>query len=105
MLGYAWDNLRMEMLEVRVLGNAGHARGRNHFAVGWVSFHFLKQHTSRTFGRRDGDPWDGVEVRGLGETIARGGGRVQSFLFMFRKIENDGMRPNLLSRTEKGGLG
>ena len=27
MLGYAWDNLRMEMLEVRVLGNAGRWRG------------------------------------------------------------------------------
>ena len=78
--------------------------GRNHFAVGWVSFHFLKQHTSRASGRRDGDPWDGVEVRGLGKRL-REGGRVQSFLFMFRKIENYGMRPNLFSRTEKGGLG
>ena len=45
-----------------------------------------------------------MEVRGLGKRLQEGG-RVQSFLFMFRKIENDGMRPNLLSRTEKGGLG
>ena len=85
-------------------GGGGVGRGRNHFAVEWVSFHFLKQHTSRTSGRRDGDPWDGVEVRGLGKRL-REGGRVQSFLFMFRKIENDGMRPNPLSRTEKGGMG
>ena len=34
-----------------------------------------------------------------------GGGGWQSFFFMFRKIENDGMRPNPLSRTEKGGYG
>ena len=91
-------------LEMIAQGGGGVGRGRNHFAVGWVSFHFLNQHTSRTSGRGDGDPWDGVEVRGLGKRL-REGGRVQSFFFMFRKLENNGMRPNPLSRTEKGGLG
>ena len=82
----------------------GGGGGRNHFAVGWVSFHFPKQHKSRTSGRMDGDPWDGVEVRGLGKRL-REGGRVQSFFFMFRKIEDDGMLPNPPSRTEKGDEG
>ena len=85
-------------------GGRGGGGGRNHFAVGWVSFHFLIQHTSPTSGRRDGDPWDWVEVQGLRKRL-REGGRVQSFLFIFRKIDNDGMRPNLFARTEKGGLG
>ena len=80
------------------------AQGGGGVGGGPQSFCCLKQHTSHTSGRREGDPWDGVEVPGLGKRL-RQGGRVQSFLFMFRKIETDGMRPNLLSRSEKGGLG
>ena len=34
-----------------------------------------------------------------------GGGGWQSFLFMFRKIENDGMRPNPLLGPRKGVWG
>ena len=72
-------------LEMIAQGGGGVGGGRNHFAVGWVSFHFLEQHKSRTSGRMDGDLGRGGGT-GTWETIARGG-RVQSFFFMFQKLK------------------
>ena len=85
MLGYAWDNLRMERRcgSLETLED-GEGPGNDCAGGGGGWGGGGPQSFCCRVGFRDGDPWDGVEARGL--DCGRGG-RVQSFLFMFRKIE------------------